>query len=76
VLFGARASGMTINDTLAGGAPVAVFTGVAGQLRSYLTVTGHMIEGDVNGDTKADFAIAVLDLNHVIDFNTGDFFPL
>lgn len=36
-----------------------MFSGVAGQLRSYLTSTATIVEGDVNGDRIADFSIAL-----------------
>lgn len=52
--------------------PGATFTGVAGQLRSYLTAEGHVIEGDVNGDIKADFSIAVG--GFAATFTSADFF--
>jgi hypothetical protein len=45
------------------------FTGFAGQLRSYWTKDGWILEGDVNGDKKADMAIAIADANH--DINWG-----
>jgi hypothetical protein len=51
----------------------AVFTKAAGQLRSYWTVAGQMIEGDVNGDGKADFSIFVDDIDHSIVFTKDDF---
>jgi hypothetical protein len=55
----------------------ANFTGVAGQLRSYYTATGQMIEGDVNGDGKADLSIELYDPDHSIILTsvpgTGDF---
>jgi Ca2+-binding RTX toxin-like protein len=44
----------------------AEFTGAAGQLRSYWNATGIIIEGDTNGDKKADFAIEIIDSNHAI----------
>jgi hypothetical protein len=44
----------------------AAFTGVAGQLRSYWTATGQIIEADVNGDKKADFSIELYDPDHNI----------
>lgn len=44
------------------------FTGVAGQLRSYWTESGHILEGDVNGDGKADVAVEVSDPTHAIDW--------
>ncbi len=33
--------------------------GVAGELRAIWTATGQIIEGDVNGDRKADFSIFI-----------------
>jgi hypothetical protein len=41
-----------------------VFTGTPGQLRTYWTANGHIVEGDVNGDKKADFSIEILDPTH------------
>jgi Ca2+-binding RTX toxin-like protein len=35
------------------------FGGVAGQLRVYTFADGQIVEGDVNGDAKADFSIEV-----------------
>lgn len=50
------------------------FTGVAGQLRSYWTPTGHLIEGDTNGDGKADFSIAITsDPFHSVTLTAADF---
>ncbi|MSR15150.1 MAG: calcium-binding protein [Gammaproteobacteria bacterium] len=48
------------------------FSGVAGQLHTYYTVTGHVLEGDVNGDGKADFAIDILDRTHALSFSATD----
>jgi Ca2+-binding RTX toxin-like protein len=36
------------------------FTGTAGQLRAYAFAGGQIIEGDVNGDGKADFSIEIV----------------
>jgi serralysin len=47
----------------------AVFTGTAGQLRCLFTLDGWMVEGDVNGDAKADFQIEVVDETHLIDWD-------
>ncbi|MFO1034961.1 MAG: calcium-binding protein [Hyphomicrobiales bacterium] len=44
-----------------------------GQLRIYQTATGWMIEGEVTGDGKADFSIAVNDLDHSISWDSVDF---
>jgi Ca2+-binding RTX toxin-like protein len=49
----------------------AVFTNVAGQLRAYWTATGQIVQGDVNGDGKADFSIELIDPTHAIDFVAG-----
>ena len=46
----------------------------AGQLRIYQTATGWMIEGEVTGDGKADFSIAVRDLDHSTVWQGKDFF--
>jgi hypothetical protein len=42
----------------------AAFTGAAGQLHVLTTTTGWLIEGDINGDKKADISIAVDDADH------------
>ncbi len=47
--------------------------GIAGELRAYWTATGQIIEGDVNGDSKADFSIEILDATHAITLDAGDF---
>ena len=52
-------------DAVEGGADdafkfVANFTGVAGQLRVVQNLGHHTVEGDVNGDMLADFAIDVV----------------
>lgn len=46
---------------------------VAGELRAIWTATGQIIEGDVNGDSQADFSIEILDATHAIAFEAGDF---
>ena len=53
-----------------GNAPFVNFTGQAGQLRTIQTLDGYLIEGDVNGDSKADFQIEVLNPNHNITFTS------
>jgi len=47
--------------------------GQAGDLRIYQTATGWMIEGEVTGDAKADFSIAVRDVDHSIIWNEFNF---
>jgi hypothetical protein len=49
------------------------FSGDAGELRAYWTAEGQIIEGDVNGDRKADFAIEIVDPTHQIVLNATDF---
>ena len=49
------------------------FTKVAGQLRSVWTADSQIVQGDVNGDGKADFSIRLYDENHVITLSAGDF---
>jgi hypothetical protein len=44
-----------------------------GQLRAYWTATGQVIEGDINGDKKADFSIELRDPTHAITLVAGDF---
>jgi serralysin len=51
----------------------AKFTGTAGQLRSYETDRGHVVEGDVNGDGRADFSIDLFDPMHAILLTQNDF---
>jgi Ca2+-binding RTX toxin-like protein len=45
--------------------------GDAQSLRIYQTATGWMIEGEVTGDAKADFSIAVNDLDYSINWVFG-----
>ena len=78
---------LTLIDAVAGGAndaftlvnadssvnPAGLFSGVAGQLRTQATATGWMIQGDVNGDQKADFAIDIVDPTHSVVLTAADF---
>ena len=50
-----------------------MFNGVAGELRAYWTANGQIIEGDVNGDKKADFSIEIVDPDHSIVLTSTDF---
>lgn len=54
------------------GANVA-FTGAAGELRVYRSVSGHIIEADVDGDKISDFSIAVADTPNSITLSYVDF---
>jgi Ca2+-binding RTX toxin-like protein len=47
----------------------ALFSGTAGELRAYWTADGQVVEGDVNGDRKADFSIAISDPTRAITFS-------
>lgn len=44
-----------------------------GQLRAYWTAIGQIIEGDINGDRKADFSIEIQDPQHNIVLDSADF---
>src|SRR5581483_2430586 len=44
------------------------FSHTAGELRAVSTASGWIIEGDVTGDAKADFSVAVHDPTHIIDW--------
>jgi hypothetical protein len=49
------------------------FGGVAGQLRVYDTADAQIIEGDVNGDGVADFAIEVAKNPFTLTLTAADF---
>jgi hypothetical protein len=49
------------------------FTGAAGDLRGFWTGFGQIIEGDVNGDKKPDFSIALNDPTHAITLTSASF---
>jgi len=50
------------------------FSGAAGELHARWTANGQILEGDVNGDKKADFSIEIIDPTHAITLVGGDFF--
>jgi Ca2+-binding RTX toxin-like protein len=47
--------------------------GGAGELRAITVASGWIIEGNVNGDTNADFSILVADAAHSIVWTDADF---
>jgi Ca2+-binding RTX toxin-like protein len=49
------------------------FTGTAGQLHAFWSAIGQIIEGDVNGDKKADFSIEIADPAHAITLTSASF---
>jgi Ca2+-binding RTX toxin-like protein len=49
------------------------FTGVAGQLHAFWSAIGQIVEGDVNGDKKADFSIEIADPTHAITLSNTSF---
>jgi Ca2+-binding RTX toxin-like protein len=49
------------------------FTGAPGQLHAFWTAIGQMVEGDVNGDAKADFSIELQDPTHAITLTNTSF---
>ena len=49
------------------------FTGTAGQLRAYTDMGRQIVEGDVNGDGTADFAIEVLNNAFTNTLTAADF---
>ena len=50
----------------------ASFTKVAGQMRVYHTVGGWIIDADITGDGKADFAIGINDPTHAMTISSAD----
>lgn len=49
------------------------FSGVAGQLRAYAAAGAQIVEGDINGDSRADFSIEVRNNAFTNTLTTGDF---
>jgi Ca2+-binding RTX toxin-like protein len=49
------------------------FTGTAGELHAFWSAIGQIIEGDVNGDKKADFSIEIADPTHAITLTSASF---
>jgi len=61
------------NDTFSFIGTNVAFSGAAGELRVMQNASGAVVQGDVNGDGKADFAIDVQDPNHLITWSSADF---
>ena len=59
-----------LNDNPGNGQFVNFTVGVAGQLRTVWTADGFLLEGDVNGDAKADFQVEIRDPDHSTVFTT------
>ncbi len=53
--------------------PAMLFTGTAGELRSYRSATSIIVEGDVDGDGRPDFAIEIYDPGRTLTLTTADF---
>ena len=51
----------------------AAFSGISGQLRITLKGTTTIVSGDVNGDSIADFRIALLNVNDLANLTAIDF---
>jgi serralysin len=49
------------------------FTGTPGQLHAFWSAIGQIIEGDVNGDAKADLSIEIQDPTHAITLTSSSF---
>jgi hypothetical protein len=60
-------------DTFVGTNVPTGFSGNPGELHAYWTATGQIVEGDVNGDKKADFSIELQDPLHAITLTSADF---
>jgi len=65
-----NAAGTNDAFTFIGNAP---FTGAAGQLHAFQSALGQIVEGDVNGDKKADFSIEIADPTHAITLTSASF---
>jgi Peptidase M10 serralysin C terminal/RTX calcium-binding nonapeptide repeat (4 copies) len=72
-------SAIDANMTAAGNDPFTFigtntpFTGTPGQLHAFWSAIGQIIEGDVNGDKKADFSIEIADPTHAITLTSTSF---
>jgi hypothetical protein len=66
-------NGSAVNDPFSWIGTNVPFSGAAGELRAYWTVNGQIVDGDVNGDKKADFSIEIVDPGHSIVLAATDF---
>jgi hypothetical protein len=62
-----------VNDAFTYIGTNVAFSKTTGELRAYWTANGQIIEGDVNGDGRADFSIELTDPNHAIALDGSDF---
>jgi Ca2+-binding RTX toxin-like protein len=66
-----------LNDNVGGGNSQnnagVLFNKVAGELRTVWNADGYMLEGDVNGDGKADFSIQIYNPAHTLAMTSADF---
>ena len=68
-----RTNGAATNDAFTFIGTKVPFTGSAGQLHAFWSAIGQIVEGDVNGDAKADFSIEIKDPTHAITLAATDF---
>jgi serralysin len=66
-------NGPATNDSFRFIGTNVTFSGDTGELRAYWTAEGQIVEGDINGDRKADFAIEIVDPTHQIVLTASDF---
>jgi serralysin len=69
-------NGGATNETFAFLGVDVAFGNTPGGLRVLTTGSGWLIQGEVNGDKKPDFAIEVRDAAHAIVWSAGDFLDL
>lgn len=68
-----RTNGAATNEAFTFIGTNEAFGHYAGELRAYFSATGQVVEDDVNGDARADFAIVLMDPNHTIALNSNGF---
>lgn len=68
-----KANGAATNEAFNFIGTNVAFSHTAGELRAYWTASGQIVEGDVNGDGKADISIQINDPMHNITLSGSDF---